>query len=157
MLPQQADLQKSWTCTGLHCLPLCASLKWQRNYSRIGNDFSAPPVDKLATSWNLLSLFLTSAQIEQKSFFIPDELSEISLPDNLSESCSATSDQLGPKWYKEIQIGKQGNMVPFCGFSSVSRMELHLPAVPWSHRLNLQQESRHTSAESLILWWCVQD
>ena len=54
------------------------------------------------------------------TLFIPDELSEISLPDNLSESCSATSDQLGPKWYKEIQIGKQGNVVPFCGFSSVT-------------------------------------
>ena len=42
-------------------------------------------------------LYLTSTQIEQKSFFIPDELSEISLPDNLSGSCSVTLDQIGPK------------------------------------------------------------
>ena len=53
--------------------------------------------------------------------FIPDELSEILLPDKLSGSCTATSDQLGPKWYKEIQSGKQGKVVPlysFCRFPS---------------------------------------
>jgi len=49
-------------------------------------------------------------------FFIPDELSGILLSDKLSGSCSATSDQLGPKWYEETQIGKQGKVVPLCSF-----------------------------------------
>ena len=40
---------------------------------------------------------LTSAQVEQKLFFIPDELSGISLSDNLSGSYAVTSDQLGLK------------------------------------------------------------
>ena len=31
MLPQQADLQKSWTCTGLHCLPICEGEKYGSN------------------------------------------------------------------------------------------------------------------------------
>ena len=31
MLPQQADLQKSWTCTGLHCLPICEGAKYGSN------------------------------------------------------------------------------------------------------------------------------
>lgn len=68
MLPQQADLQKSWTCTGLHCLPLCASIKWQRNHSWIGNNFSALPVANLSTSWNPLLLFFTCAQIGYQWF-----------------------------------------------------------------------------------------
>ena len=57
------------TCTGLPCLPLCANLKWQRNYSRIGNNFSALPVANLSTSWNFLSLFLTCAQLGYKWFW----------------------------------------------------------------------------------------
>ena len=48
--------------------------------------------------------------------FISDELSGISLSDNSSGSCGVTSDQLGPKWYVEIQIGKQWKVVPLSDF-----------------------------------------
>ena len=51
-------LANLWTCTGLHCLPLCASLKWQRNHSRIGNNSSTQPVGNSPTSQDHLFTFL---------------------------------------------------------------------------------------------------
>ena len=51
-----------------------------------------------------------------RSFLIADELAKISLSDNLSGGCGVTSDQLGPKWYVEIQIRKQWKVVPLSDF-----------------------------------------
>ena len=150
--------ENEWTCTGLHCLPICERAKYRselfpcwecfhcatcgqfvhklkssfRYFELVPNlgtsDFEKsfdPTSSQFGNKWKFryrtsrqigeklsraivaLSqqrelLYLTSTQIEQKSFFIPDELSEISLPDNLSGSCSVTLDQIGPKWYEEI-------------------------------------------------------
>ena len=53
------------------------------------------------------------------TLFIPDELLEISFPDNLSGSCGVTSDQLGQKSYVEMQIGKQWKVVPLSRFLKI--------------------------------------
>ena len=52
------------------------------------------------------------------SYFIPDELAAILLSDNLSGSCGVTLDQLGPKRYVDIQIGKQWKVVPLSDFEN---------------------------------------
>ena len=125
MLPQRAIFKKAsegdfakmskpvQVCTA------CQFVKGQnigQNYFRVGNNYAVP----LVAFWNLcptwvqvvfeisVSRLVPNLGISERSdtaplanlarsHFIPDELAGISLSDNLSGSCSATLDQLGPK------------------------------------------------------------
>ena len=79
---------------------------------------------------------MTSVQFVQKLFFIPDELAGISLSDNLSGSCGITSDQLGPKWFAEIQIGKQWKVVPLSQFLKIPLRDILQKCLQGQHPWN---------------------
>ena len=50
--------ENEWTCTGLHCLPICEGAKYGSNLFQLGNNSAMPPVSNSSTSRNTLFPYL---------------------------------------------------------------------------------------------------